>query len=172
MAEHDKIQGFMMKKVEAIQEKVMSFSAFQSIPSQQPDDTINEKILERLQAIEHKLFHVEEKDESTEHPIVIKEIHIDKFYLDKYEQNNNIAQLGIKELSGALNIGATFGKDTIPKEMNEQLMEFFADVTAMKGDHHLHDEDSAVEEQTEEVMPDECDEGFSEIKIDDENDGI
>ena len=48
-----------------------------------------------------------------EKPIVQKkEIYIDKFFLDKYEQNNNIAQVGIKELSGVLNIGATYG--TIP----------------------------------------------------------
>ena len=45
-----------------------------------------------------------------------KEIYIDKFFLEKYEQNNNIAQVGIKELSGVLNIGATYGTIPLPEE--------------------------------------------------------
>ena len=47
---------------------------------------------------------------------IFKTLYIDKLYLEKYEQNNNFAQLGIKSLSGALNIGATYGKETIPRK--------------------------------------------------------
>lgn len=55
--------------------------------------------------------------EDGEQPVVQKEIYIDKLFLEKYEQNNNIAQVGIKELSGALNIGATYGTVPLPSKI-------------------------------------------------------
>lgn len=63
---------------------------------------------------------------------IFKTLYIDKLYLDKYEQNNNFAQLGIKQLSGALNIGATYGRDAIPKEVTEQVKEDIAKMKAVK----------------------------------------
>ena len=60
---------------------------------------------------------------------IFKTLYIDKLYLDKYEQNNNFAQLGIKNLNGALNIGATYGRDVVPKEITEQVKE---DIEKMK----------------------------------------
>jgi hypothetical protein len=48
-------------------------------------------------------------------PIIIERINIEKIIFDKYELNNNLGQLGIKELKGKLNIGATYGSDSIPK---------------------------------------------------------
>ncbi|WP_066288232.1 hypothetical protein [Bacillus sp. FJAT-29937] len=135
-------------------------------------DKINQKIADqdRIQELTwRKLEEVQEKLQQnskspSEEPIVIREIHIDKFYLDKYEQNNNIAQVGIKELSGALNIGATFGKDTIPKEMNNQLREHFEEVIAIKkeknGDSSPH--------QNEETNSFEEEEDFSEVLIEEE----
>lgn len=47
-------------------------------------------------------------------PIIIEKIHIEKIILDKYELNNNFGQLGIKELKGKLNIGATYGYGLVP----------------------------------------------------------
>ncbi|WP_409300163.1 hypothetical protein [Peribacillus sp. SCS-155] len=41
--------------------------------------------------------------------VVVQELHIEQVIVDRYEQNNNFAQMGIKELSGVLNIGATYG---------------------------------------------------------------
>ncbi|GAA3324462.1 hypothetical protein GCM10020331_052420 [Ectobacillus funiculus] len=41
----------------------------------------------------------------------LKKVHIDKIVFDKFELNNNFGQLGIKELKGRLNIGATYGND-------------------------------------------------------------
>ncbi|MDP4103847.1 MAG: hypothetical protein Q8935_02745 [Bacillota bacterium] len=64
-----------------------------------------------------------EKQEPTEPkdpPIIIEKIHIDKIVLDKYELNNNFGQLGIKELKGKLNIGATYGSEFIPKPNEEE----------------------------------------------------
>lgn len=57
--------------------------------------------------------------ESKEPPIIIEKIHIDRIVLDKYELNNNFGQVGIKELKGRLNIGATYGSEFIPKPEEE-----------------------------------------------------
>ncbi len=63
---------------------------------------------------------------------IFKALYVDKLYLDKYEQNNNFAQIGIKELSGALNIGATYGKEAIPKKITEQVKEDMEKMKEMK----------------------------------------
>jgi hypothetical protein len=55
-----------------------------------------------------------------EPPIIIEKIHIDKILLDKYELNNNFGQLGIKELKGKLNIGATYGSEFVPSLKEEE----------------------------------------------------
>lgn len=51
---------------------------------------------------------------TTDPPIIIEKINIEKIILDKYELNNNLGQLGIKELKGKLNIGATYGSEFTP----------------------------------------------------------
>ncbi|HJV31273.1 MAG TPA: hypothetical protein VJ558_03695 [Bacillales bacterium] len=62
-----------------------------------------------------------QKDEQIikEPPIIIEKINIEKIILDKYELNNNFGQLGIKELKGKLNIGATYGSEFTPNVENE-----------------------------------------------------
>ena len=60
---------------------------------------------------------------SEEPPIIIEKINIEKIILDKYELNNNFGQLGIKELKGKLNIGATYGSEFIPKPNEEEKVE-------------------------------------------------
>ncbi|MHC0038046.1 hypothetical protein [Pseudoneobacillus sp. C159] len=68
-------------------------------------------------------------------------VFIEKLYLEKYEQNNNFAQLGIKDLSGALNIGATYG--TVPKKMTSQakaeLEKMKTEMERIKNDHTQND---------------------------------
>jgi hypothetical protein len=54
-------------------------------------------------------------EKTNDPPIIIEKINIEKIILDKYELNNNFGQLGIKELKGKLNIGATYGSDFTPK---------------------------------------------------------
>ncbi|MFK9092914.1 hypothetical protein [Bacillus salipaludis] len=56
-------------------------------------------------------------------PIIIEKINIEKIILDKYELNNNFGQLGIKELKGKLNIGATYGSEFSPKLDEEEIVE-------------------------------------------------
>ncbi|MEH7419536.1 hypothetical protein V7266_30350 [Neobacillus drentensis] len=53
-------------------------------------------------------------------PIIIEKINIEKIILDKYELNNNFGQLGIKELKGKLNIGATYGSEFTPNLNKEE----------------------------------------------------
>ncbi|WML44929.1 hypothetical protein [Neobacillus sp. PS3-40] len=61
-------------------------------------------------------------EQTKDPPIIIERINIEKIVLDKYELNNNFGQLGIKELKGKLNIGATYGSDFTPNldEENEE----------------------------------------------------
>jgi hypothetical protein len=58
-----------------------------------------------------------------EPPIIIEKINIEKIIIDKYELNNNFGQLGIKELKGKLNIGATYGSEFTPKMEGEEEVE-------------------------------------------------
>jgi hypothetical protein len=72
-----------------------------------------------LLAIQEQKKETEEKKIShKEPPIIIEKINIEKIILDKYELNNNFGQLGIKELKGKLNIGATYGSEFTPN-LNE-----------------------------------------------------
>ncbi|WP_413309520.1 hypothetical protein AA0X95_13170 [Bacillus sp. 1P10SD] len=61
----------------------------------------------------------EETGKTKDPPIIIEKINIEKIILDKYELNNNFGQLGIKELKGKLNIGATYGSEFQPNLENE-----------------------------------------------------
>ena len=47
-------------------------------------------------------------------PVLFQEISIDTLFVDKYEQVNNIGSLGVKELHGQMNIGATFENSSNP----------------------------------------------------------
>ncbi|WP_026576536.1 hypothetical protein [Bacillus sp. UNC438CL73TsuS30] len=67
---------------------------------------------------EQKKDSEEKKVIHKEPPIIIEKINIEKIILDKYELNNNFGQLGIKELKGKLNIGATYGSEYTPN-LNE-----------------------------------------------------
>ncbi|GHH98367.1 hypothetical protein [Neobacillus kokaensis] len=62
----------------------------------------------------------EKTHKTNEPPIIIEKINIEKIILDKYELNNNFGQLGIKELKGKLNIGATYGGEFAPKLEEEE----------------------------------------------------
>lgn len=182
IAHQDKVNEIVLERIETIQEKMNSFSFVSNENThihEEKNQSYNETellLFQKLELIEQKIsdFQVENTKVKgpADTPVVIKEIHIDKFYLDKYEQNNNIAQVGIKELSGALNIGATFGKDTIPKEMNEQLKEYFDEVISMKSDKKAFEKETSSDEQNEEVNPTEGEESFSAIEIEEENDEI
>lgn len=132
------VQANLMKRVEELTEKY--------------DALINEK--------------EEAKTESVEREPNFGCLYIDKLYLDKYEQNNNFANLGIKELSGALNIGATYGSVGVPEGIGKKEKEQMAKLKAEK--------DKAGEENNPTQMsPEPSDEDneddipFTDIIIDD-----
>jgi len=50
-------------------------------------------------------------------PIVIERLHVERLIIESLEYSNNIANLGIKELSGSLNIGVTYGPSKKPVAM-------------------------------------------------------
>lgn len=77
---------------------------------------------------EIKQMKMESTNQRKEKSIVIQELRVDKVMLDKYEQNNNFGCLGIKEISGQLNIGATYGKSAIPAEIAEELTDDLLDL--------------------------------------------
>ena len=92
---------------------------------------------------------IEETEDSTmQQDPICNTLYIDKLYLDKYEQNNNFAQLGINNLSGALNIGATYGRDAVPKEITEQVKEDIAKMKTVK------EEMEKNQTSTEKIRPD------------------
>ena len=148
-------------------------------------ETVNEVqagIIIQIEELVEKHNHLLEKWEKKEsdeiqqnqNPI-IKTLYIDKFYLDKYEQHNNIGQIGIHSLSGALNIGATYGKDVIPSKVTEQVKE---EIEKIKGDMEemekpptgtdeadKHEEDESSRDSTP-IIGEEG-EDFTEIGIED-----
>ncbi|WHY66730.1 hypothetical protein [Neobacillus sp. SuZ13] len=115
-----------------------------------------------------------EEIQQNQNPI-IKTLYIDKFYLDKYEQHNNIGQIGIHALSGALNIGATYGKDVIPsritEEVQEEIEKIKSDMEGMEKPPTGTDETDKPEEDESSSdstpIPDEGEEDFTEIWIED-----
>ncbi|MFZ0446266.1 MAG: hypothetical protein WAM95_16850 [Bacillus sp. (in: firmicutes)] len=96
-------------------------------------------LLKRMEELIEKNYVLIKKMDETEVPMkkeepIFETLYIDKLYLEKYEQNNNFAQLGIKSLSGALNIGATYGKEAIPKEITGQVKEDMEKMKEMKAE--------------------------------------
>ena len=45
-------------------------------------------------------------------PIIIEQLFVEKIEVDKFDLNNNIGALGIRELAGRLNIGANYNGST------------------------------------------------------------
>ncbi|MBO9128385.1 hypothetical protein [Bacillus sp. 165] len=74
--------------------------------------------IQKLQLLEKK-----QEEDTIQPPVVIERVHVDKIVFDKFELNNNFGQLGIKELKGKLNIGATYGSDFSKSEEEEEEQE-------------------------------------------------
>ncbi|MCM3767856.1 hypothetical protein [Neobacillus niacini] len=70
--------------------------------------------LEKLVCVLQEQAKPDKAKKTNDPPIIIEKINIEKIILDKYELNNNLGQLGIKELKGKLNIGATYGSEFTP----------------------------------------------------------
>ncbi|WLR43361.1 hypothetical protein LC087_04030 [Bacillus carboniphilus] len=74
--------------------------------------------------LENKIDHLTEKIEELKQKqsVIVEQINVDKIIIEKYEQSNNFGQLGIKQLEGKLNIGATYSydKDELKKSEKEE----------------------------------------------------
>lgn len=49
-------------------------------------------------------------------PVLIERLYVDRIIVEKMDNSSNIANLGIKDLGGALNIGVTYGNPVSPKQ--------------------------------------------------------
>ena len=74
---------------------------------------------------------------------------LDKFFLDKYEQNNNIGQVRIEELGGTLNIGATYGSGAIPKDFTAQIQKDMEELKNAKSDISMSGKTKPAQEEKE-----------------------
>lgn len=69
-------------------------------------------------------WHEDPEKLGKDHRVVFQEIRVDTVFVDKYEQLNTIGSLGVKELSGQMNIGATIENSSNPsEELSEDSME-------------------------------------------------
>ncbi|WP_156424353.1 hypothetical protein [Bacillus sp. FJAT-27445] len=61
---------------------------------------------------------------SDERPVIYQEIKVEKLFIEQYDQVNNLGNVGIKELSGHLNIGTTYEKAGLEETDDETKAEF------------------------------------------------
>jgi hypothetical protein len=113
------------KRVQLLEQNVLLVNEVQAVLLKRMEE-LTEKSNVLLKQISETEISMKNKE------AFLQTLYIDKLYLEKYEQNHNFAQLGIKNLNGALNIGAMYGKDAIPKEITEQVKEEMANIKEMK----------------------------------------
>ena len=92
-------------------------------------------------------------------PIIFQEIKVDKLFVDKYEQTNNLGQVGIKELSGHLNIGATYDKGVIPNDLVDEWKQEMSKISKER-----KEEGESNTPQEDELNTDQ----YSQVEIDDD----
>ena len=116
--------------------------------------SLEKKSTENIKANQNLKNKQEEAPKENPHegqPIIFQEIHIDKLFMDKYEQTNNLGQLGIKELSGHLNIGATYDKGVIPNELVEEWKKEMNSLNQMKENQLKNETDEDCSNNREEL---------------------
>ncbi|GIN20879.1 MAG TPA: hypothetical protein DEO65_01475 [Bacillus bacterium] len=120
----DKTKGLEKRLVPLLEETVKSEFA--------PVQYAYQELYKRIISLEKKMSALETwADETTaemdsrneearvhdpDHSVLFQEITVEKLFVDKYEQVNNVGSLGVKELSGQMNIGATFENSSNPSE--------------------------------------------------------
>ena len=71
--------------------------------------------------------------------------------MDKYEQTNNMGQLGIKELSGHLKLAQPMIKGVIPNELVEEWKKEMNSLNQMKENQLKNETDEDCSNNTEEL---------------------
>ncbi|MFS0824617.1 hypothetical protein [Bacillus sp. 1P02SD] len=97
----------------------------------------NKQILKEFHEIKEALG---SQTKSNDLPIVYQDIKVERMLIDKYELNNNIAHLGVKDLSGSLNVGATYGTGIIPSDLAEDFLSTMNDFKKAKNEEKNSDE--------------------------------
>ncbi|MEH7379085.1 hypothetical protein V7138_01185 [Bacillus sp. JJ1533] len=100
-------------------------------------ETENKHILNECNEIKKALG---SQTKSNELPIVYQDIKVERMLIDKYELNNNIAHLGVKDLSGSLNVGATYGTGIIPSDLAEDFLSTMNEFKKGKNDEQNSNE--------------------------------
>lgn len=83
-------------------------------------------LYKKIQCLEEKLLSSLENQNGTEQSsssptFIIDHLNVESIVIDKLDYANNFGQLGIKELSGRLNIGTSYDGITTPKKAAEKL---------------------------------------------------
>ncbi|MFY4775481.1 hypothetical protein [Metabacillus sp. RGM 3146] len=65
----------------------------------------------------HNILHKETKHETLP-MLYVEKIHIETLHMKEVDLSNNLGQLGVKELTGQLFIGTTYGKEADVKDKN------------------------------------------------------
>ena len=71
------------------------------------DPNIKERVDKLEEMVQDLAQFVDQKE--ADPPVVVEQLYVERIIIDKVEYNNNFGSLGIKELSGMLNIGANYG---------------------------------------------------------------
>ena len=142
-----KVKQMVQMEMEPIQNLLMEFHSQISKMENQIAalEKQNKEYLIEIQDLQQKKFSHEEtvkEDPQQGQPIIFQEIHVEKLFMDKYEQTNNMGQLGIKELSGNLTIGASYEKGVIPNDLAEEWKEEMNHLNQIKKDEFKHNTDA------------------------------
>jgi len=101
----------------------------------------------RIQKLEHQIKLLQEQDAEHVSPIQVENLHVHTIHVDKFEFNNNFGALGIKDLSGKLNIGANYGVNR-PEMMQEE-----ADDSSMAKSEKSHEHNKQNDSKTNQQGP-------------------
>lgn len=93
-----------------------------------PFEVIEERITslsKKIQLLEEMILGAESQNETTSYSskptYIIEQVNVENIVIEKVDYANNFGQLGIKELSGSLNIGTTYGAPPNLKKFTEKL---------------------------------------------------
>lgn len=117
------VSAYLEQKFSSIQNKLDNLEERMSVM----EGNVNDLMANHLQQIrqlknEIESIHTKSRSNREDKSVIIRELKVDTITLDKYEQNNNFGYLGIKEISGQLNIGTTYGSSALPAGIADELI--------------------------------------------------
>ncbi|MED4210864.1 hypothetical protein [Priestia megaterium] len=97
-----------------------NFEDIQNQLSALKEKSSNTALYEMVKTLDKKIDEVTQPKQS----IVVEKIMVEKVLLDKIDLSNNFGQLGIKDLTGHLNIGTTYSADS--DQVDEEVKDLFS----------------------------------------------